>query len=92
MRLHLEKPRTHEKHGRLYMAIGRGFDWVLSIYRRSLHWVLENPALVLTVLLLTIALNVAIVIKIPKGFFPLQDTGSLGWSVFEGLRTLRTTR
>jgi len=38
---------------------------------------LENPGLVLTVLMLTIALNVAIVIKIPKGFFPQQDTGAL---------------
>jgi len=70
-----------EKHGRLYMAMDRAFDWVLSLYRRSLHWVLENPVLILTVLLLTIALNVAIVIKIPKGFFPLQDTGSLGGAV-----------
>jgi multidrug efflux pump len=39
--------------------------------------VLENPGLMLTVLFLTIALNVAIVIKIPKGFFPQQDTGAL---------------
>ncbi len=70
-----------EKHGKLYLAMDRAFDWVLSIYRRSLHWVLENPVLVLTVLLLTIALNVAIVIKIPKGFFPLQDTGSLGGAI-----------
>ena len=54
---------------------------MLSLYRRSLHWVLENPVLILTVLFLTIALNVAIVIKIPKGFFPLQDTGSLGGAV-----------
>ena len=70
-----------ERHGRLYRSMDRVFDWVLSLYRRSLHWVLENPVLVLTVLLLTIALNVAIVIKIPKGFFPLQDTGSLGGAV-----------
>ncbi len=76
----LKNPHA-EKHGRLYVAMDRGFDWVLSIYRRSLHWVLENPVLVLTVLLLTIALNVAIVIKIPKGFFPLQDTGSLGGAI-----------
>ncbi len=76
----LKNPHT-EKHGRLYRATDRGFDWVLSLYRRSLHWVLENPVLVLTVLFLTIALNVAIVIKIPKGFFPLQDTGSLGGAV-----------
>jgi multidrug efflux pump len=76
----LKNPRT-EKHGRLYMATDRAFDWVLSLYRRSLHWVLENPVLILTVVFLTIALNVAIAIKIPKGFFPLQDTGSLGGAV-----------
>jgi multidrug efflux pump len=69
------------KHGRLYMASERFFDWVLSLYRRSLHWVLENPGLTLTVLFLTIALNVALVIKIPKGFFPQQDTGSLAGGV-----------
>jgi multidrug efflux pump len=76
----LKNPHT-EKHGRWYRATDRAFDWVLSVYRRSLHWVLENPVLVLIVLALTIALNVAIVIKIPKGFFPLQDTGSLGGAV-----------
>jgi multidrug efflux pump len=72
----------HEKeHGRLYMASERFFEWVLSIYRRSLHWVLQNPVLTLTVLMLTIALNVAIVIKIPKGFFPQQDTGALSGGI-----------
>jgi multidrug efflux pump len=72
----------HErKHGRLYMATERFFDWILLLYRRSLHWVLENPGLTLTVLFLTIALNVALVIKIPKGFFPQQDTGSLAGGV-----------
>jgi multidrug efflux pump len=76
----LKNPHA-EKHGRLYMAVDRVFEWVLSLYRRSLHWALENPFLILTVLLLTIALNVAIVIKIPKGFFPLQDTGSLGGAI-----------
>ncbi len=54
----------------------RFFDWVLSLYRRSLHWVLENPALILIVLVLTIALNVVLVVKMPKGFFPQQDTGT----------------
>jgi multidrug efflux pump len=70
-----------QKHGRVYMATERFFDWILSVYRRSLHWVLENPGLTLTVLLLTIALNVVLVIKIPKGFFPQQDTGSLAGGV-----------
>jgi multidrug efflux pump len=70
-----------QKHGRVYMATERFFDWILSLYRRSLHWVLENPGLTLTVLLLTIALNVVLVIRIPKGFFPQQDTGSLAGGV-----------
>ncbi len=69
------------KHGRVYMATERFFDWILSVYRHSLHWVLENPGLTLTVLLLTIALNVVLVIRIPKGFFPQQDTGSLAGGV-----------
>jgi multidrug efflux pump len=76
----LKNPHA-ERHGRLYMAMDRGFEWMLSLYRRSLHWALENPVLILTVLLLTIALNVAIIIKIPKGFFPLQDTGTLGGAI-----------
>ena len=44
-------------------------------YRRSLTWVLAHPAPVLIALLGTIALNVALIVWIPKGFFPLQDTG-----------------
>jgi multidrug efflux pump len=75
------KDEHKQKHGRIYMASERFFDWVLSLYRRTLHWVLQNPGLILTVLFLTIALNVAIVIKIPKGFFPQQDTGSLNGAV-----------
>ncbi|MGC1491615.1 MAG: efflux RND transporter permease subunit, partial [Candidatus Acidiferrum sp.] len=70
-----------EKHGRLYMASERFFDGALSWYRHSLRWVLQNATLTLTVLFLTIALNVVIVIKIPKGFFPQQDTGSIAGSI-----------
>ncbi len=72
----LKNERT-EKHGRIYLASEKAFDWLLSLYRRSLHWVLDNPTLTLVVLLLTIALNVALIIEIPKGFFPEQDTGAI---------------
>jgi multidrug efflux pump len=71
------KSEHEQKHGRVYMASERFFEWVLNLYRRSLRWTLDNPGLVLTGLFLTIALNVAIAIKIPKGFFPQQDTGQL---------------
>jgi multidrug efflux pump len=72
----LRNERT-EKHGRIYLASEKAFDWLLSLYRRSLHWVLDNPTPTLIVLLLTIALNVALIIEIPKGFFPEQDTGAI---------------
>jgi multidrug efflux pump len=74
---YLLKDERAEKHGRIYMASERSFDWLLSVYRQSLRWVLDNPVLTLLVLFVTIALNVALVIKIPKGFFPTQDTGAI---------------
>jgi multidrug efflux pump len=66
-----------EKHGRIYRISERLFDGMLTGYRRSLGWVLENPGLVLVVLIMIVALNVVLAIKIPKGFFPQQDTGAL---------------
>jgi multidrug efflux pump len=76
----LRSERT-EKHGRMYAASEKFFDWVLSLYRGSLRWVLDHPALTLVVLFITIALNVVVIIKIPKGFFPVEDTGSITGSV-----------
>jgi multidrug efflux pump len=70
-----------EKHGRMYMASENFFDWVLSLYRGSLHWALDHPFLILIVLAATIALNVWLIVKIPKGFFPVQDTGVIQGSV-----------
>jgi multidrug efflux pump len=76
----LRSERT-EKHGRMYAASEKFFDWVLSLYRGSLRWVLDHPALTLVVLFITIGLNVVVIIKIPKGFFPVEDTGSITGSV-----------
>jgi multidrug efflux pump len=72
----LKDERT-KKHGRVYLAGERFFNWVLSLYRHSLEWVLANPLITLVVLALTIVLNVVLVIKMPKGFFPQQDTGAI---------------
>ncbi|MFZ0761843.1 MAG: efflux RND transporter permease subunit [Candidatus Sulfotelmatobacter sp.] len=72
----LKNERT-EKHGPIYMASERSFDGLLSLYRGSLHWVLDHPALTMVVLFITIALNVVLIIKIPKGFFPVEDTGAI---------------
>jgi multidrug efflux pump len=78
---YLLKNERAEKHGRMYMASERFFDWVLSLYGRTLHWVLNNPTLTLIVLFLTIALNVLLIDKIPKGFFPTEDTGAISGAV-----------
>ena len=74
---YLLKDEHAEKHGRIYMASEKFFDGVLSLYRGSLRWVLDNPTLTLIVLFLTIALNVLLIVKIPKGFFPQEDTGAI---------------
>jgi multidrug efflux pump len=78
---YLLKNERAEKHGRLYMASEKFFDGTLSLYRRTLHWGLDHPALILIVLAITIALNVVLIIKIPKGFFPTEDTGAITGSV-----------
>ena len=73
----LKTPREGEKHNWLYRASERFLDGLLWTYRHSLLWALDNPLLMLIVLGLTIALNVVVIVKIPKGFFPLQDTGGI---------------
>jgi multidrug efflux pump len=77
----LLKNEKEQQHGRFYKASEKAFDNMLAFYRRTLHWVLDHPRITLTALLLTVALNVALVIVIPKGFFPQQDTGLMAGGV-----------
>ena len=78
---HLLKNEKDEKHGRFYKFSERTFDRLLAFYRRTLRWVLNHPRITMTALLCTVALNVFLVIVIPKGFFPQQDTGLLAGGV-----------
>ena len=71
-----------EQHNWIYRASEKGFDFILRLYRGSLTWVLDNPGITIVVLFLTIAMNVLLFIRVPKGFFPEQDTGV----VFGGLQ------
>ncbi len=73
----LLRPESERKHGRLYRAMGRGFDWLSGRYERSLAVVLRHPAITLASFLLIFALNIFLFIIVPKGFFPQQDTGTL---------------
>jgi len=77
--------RAHEEdeqHNLLYRGSEKIFNGFLAGYRGTLRWALDNPVLVLIVLVLTIALNVVVIVRIPKGFFPQQDTGA----IFGGVR------
>jgi multidrug efflux pump len=75
---HLLRHREEgEKHNIFYRSSEKFFNGLLSIYRSSLRWALDNPVLILIVLALTIALNLVVIVRIPKGFFPQQDTGAV---------------
>jgi multidrug efflux pump len=69
--------REHESHGWLYRSSERAFQWVIAIYGRTLDRVLRHPAITLTVLIATIGLNIYLLVRVPKGFFPQQDYGRM---------------
>ncbi len=54
---------------------GHFFDWIIARYDRALQVVLDRQALTLLVAFATLGLTVWLYIIIPKGFFPVQDTG-----------------
>ena len=64
-----------ERQSRFYRVSGRFFDNVIERYGRMLEWVLDRQAATLLVAVGTLALTVVLYIFVPKGFFPVQDTG-----------------
>src|SRR5260370_436561 len=72
---------TDTGHGRLYRASERAFEWMRGCYETSLSLVLRHPRCMLSVTLLTVALNGYLFWAVPKGFFPQQDTGRLQGAV-----------
>src|SRR5438270_3317548 len=69
------------RHGWFYRLRERGLKWMASEYDRGLRWVLQHQGLLLTITVLTFALNVYLYILVPKGFFPEEDTGRIGGQV-----------
>ena len=59
----------------MWRAIESVFDGMLSSYRRTLDGVLRHPFITLMVFFATMAASVYLYVVIPKGFFPIQDTG-----------------
>ena len=65
----------NEKQGRFFHASERVFESIISFYGRTLKFVLRFQTMTLLVAVATLALTVVLYIVIPKGFFPVQDTG-----------------
>jgi len=70
--LKAEKP---EAEGRFYRAAGAVIDGMIARYGVWLTWVLKHQPLTLLVAIGTLALTVLLYLAVPKGFFPVQDTG-----------------
>ena len=70
--LHREEP---SKQGKFYKASGRFFERMIAFYGRTLQVILRHQTLTLIVTLGTLLLTFLLYYYIPKGFFPVQDTG-----------------
>src|SRR5262249_20343364 len=77
----LLRPHDSSRRGRFYRASEGLFQWVIGKYESSLRWGLAHRALMLAVTLLTMIATTMLYIKIPKGFFPQQDTGRIAGSI-----------
>jgi multidrug efflux pump len=69
------KHNPHEHQGRIYQASERVFEGMISFYGRTLKVVLRYQTITLLVALATLLLTIYLYVIIPKGFFPVQDTG-----------------
>ncbi|MHB8741935.1 MAG: MdtB/MuxB family multidrug efflux RND transporter permease subunit [Sulfuricaulis sp.] len=63
--------------GRFYRASGRFFDVVIARYGVMLDWVLDRQRATLLVVIATLVVTVLLYFFVPKGFFPVQDTGAI---------------
>jgi multidrug efflux pump len=64
-----------ERQGRVYRWSERMFERIIEGYGASLRWVLGHQPATLLVAVATLVLTVALYVVVPKGFFPVQDTG-----------------
>jgi multidrug efflux pump len=80
------KHKPEAKQGRFFQASERMFEAIIAFYGKTLTYVLRFQTLTLLVAVATLAMTVILFIRIPKGFFPIQDTG-----VIQGLSEAEQT-
>ena len=71
----LLRHRSEAQRSRFDLTAERGFNWVIGRYDRALIVVLDHQPLTLLVAVITMAITVVLYLAVPKGFFPVQDTG-----------------
>jgi multidrug efflux pump len=71
----LLKPEAEMRENAFQRYSREGFDKIIELYGHALTWVLDRQTFVLLIALGTFALTAYLYVVIPKGFFPLQDTG-----------------
>ncbi|MHC8300051.1 efflux RND transporter permease subunit [Pseudomonas sp. ZS1P83] len=71
------KPHTPGEENRLQRWSQRANEWMVGKYATSLDWVLRHRRLTLLSLIVTVGVNIALYIVVPKAFMPQQDTGQL---------------
>ncbi len=74
-RLLRHKPASQQS--RLYRKSEEIYEWIIRQYATTLRWVLANQGLTLLVAVATLAATVVLFLIVPKGFFPVQDTGGI---------------
>ena len=73
----LLKPHAQHEQGLIARWFDNGFKRVLRTYEVSLDWALNMRWLIMLILVAVVGMNVYLFVKIPKGFFPQQDTGQI---------------
>jgi multidrug efflux pump len=86
----LLKPKGEEEHGWFYTANERAFNVVIEKYGKTLQWVLKHQPATLVVTVATLILTIVMFWYVPKGFFPVQDTGVI-LAVSEAPQTISFT-
>jgi multidrug efflux pump len=77
MSARLLRPEHEYAHNWFYRKSGAFIDWMIAAYGRQLNWVLRHQPLTMLVAIATLALTVVLYLAVPKGFFPVQDTGAI---------------
>jgi HAE1 family hydrophobic/amphiphilic exporter-1 len=67
----------HGKHSWLYRVTERFFEWMLSVYQRTLVVVLRHRIMTMATFVIVLVATVVLFLRIPKGFIPDQDTDQL---------------